>query len=309
MTSERDIERVLDHWLTERPTQVADRVLDGAADRIARQPQQPAWRVSLRDSHVNTYVKPLLAVAAIIVVAVAGFAVLRPSSDGFGGPSATESLPLTPSPSVSSPAAIECENDLPGCAGPLVAGTHRSSQFEPSVSYETTSEVVGAWLNAIDIPTIYKIDQADPNDPYVLMWSDAAIVDQSDQCSTNPDTGLGRRAADWIEFLTSHPGLVASEPLSIDFGTVTGQQVELAVADSWTTVCPDHGSFYVGLLTQSVEGQPSEYGLGSNQRLLMTVVDVGDRTVVMQTYGSSDADDFAASIGVIRDLIATFRFD
>ena len=110
-------------------------------------------------------------------------------------------------------------------------------------------------------------------------------------------------------FLTSHPGLVASEPVSIDFGTVTGQQVELAVADSWTTVCPDHGSFYVGLLTQSVEGQPSEYGLGLNQRLLMTVVDVGDRTVVMQTYGSSDADDFAASIGVIRDLIATFRFD
>ena len=80
MTSERDIERVLDHWFTERPTQVADRVLDEVADRIARQPQQPAWRVPWRDSHVNTYLKPLLAVAAIIVVAVAGFAVLRPSS-------------------------------------------------------------------------------------------------------------------------------------------------------------------------------------------------------------------------------------
>jgi len=25
MTSDRDIERVLDHWFTERPTQVADR--------------------------------------------------------------------------------------------------------------------------------------------------------------------------------------------------------------------------------------------------------------------------------------------
>ncbi len=80
MTSERDIERVLDHWFTERPTQVADRVLDEVADRIARQPQQPAWRVSRRDSHVNTNLKALLAVAAIIVVAVAGFAVLRPSS-------------------------------------------------------------------------------------------------------------------------------------------------------------------------------------------------------------------------------------
>jgi hypothetical protein len=31
MTSERDIERVLDHWFAERPTQVADRVLEEVA--------------------------------------------------------------------------------------------------------------------------------------------------------------------------------------------------------------------------------------------------------------------------------------
>jgi hypothetical protein len=309
MTSERDIERILDRWFTERPTQVADRVLDEAADRIARQPQQPAWRVSLRDSHVNTYVKPLLAVAAIVVVAVAGFAVLRPSSGGFGGPNATESPPLTPSPSVSSPAAIECEDNLPGCAGPLAAGTHHSNQFQPIFSYETTSPNVGAWLNVVDIPTLYKIDQRNPNDPYVLMWSDAAIVDQNSQCGTNPDPSLGRRAADWIDFLTSHPGLDASEPVSVDFGTVTGQQLELAVPDGSTPSCEDNGSFYVGLLTQPVEGQPSQYGLPADQRMLVTVVDVGDRTVVMLTYGPGDPSDFASSTAVIRDLIATFRFD
>ena len=178
-----------------------------------------------------------------------------------------------------------------------MAGTHRSSQFEPGFSYETTSPILGAWLNVVDIPGIYKIDQRNPNDPYVLMWSDAAIVDQTDQCGTNPDPSLGRRAADWIEFLTSHPGLDASEPVSIDFGTVTGQQVELAVADGSTTSCPDHGGFYVGLLTQPVEGRPSEYGLPSNERMLVTVVDVGDRTVVMQTYGPGDADEFSCSHG------------
>ena len=45
------------------------------------------------------------------------------------------------------------------------------------------------------------------------------------------------------------------------------------------------------------------------QRLLLTVVDVGDRTVVMLTYGPGDADAFGVSMEVIRDLIATFRFD
>ena len=46
MTSERDIERILDHWFAERPTQVADRVLDAVSDRIGRQSQRPSWRLN-----------------------------------------------------------------------------------------------------------------------------------------------------------------------------------------------------------------------------------------------------------------------
>jgi hypothetical protein len=308
MTSDRDIERVLDYWFTERPTQVADRVFDGIADRIARQPQHPAWRVSWRDSHVNSVLKPLLAVAAIVLVAVAGFAILRPSGSGVGGPAATETPTLSPAPSTS-PAVIECEDDLPGCEGPLVAGTHRSHQFQPAFSYETTSPVLGEWLNVVDIPGIFKIDQGNPNDPYVLMWSDARIVDQNDQCSTNPDPGLGHRAADWIEFLTNHDGLEASEPMDVAFGAVTGQQLELSVDPSFQGICSDQGSSYVGLLTQPVEGRANKYGLPSSQRMLITVVDVGDRTVVMMTYGPGLADEFRASTNLIRQLISTFRFD
>ena len=76
------------------------------------------------------------------------------------------------------------------------------------------------------------------------MWSDAAIVDQSDQCGTNPDPSLGRKAADWIDFVTNHPGIDASEPVSVDFGSVTGQQVELAVTEGSTTTCSANGGFY-----------------------------------------------------------------
>jgi hypothetical protein len=101
MTSDRDIERVLDHWFTERPTQVADRVFDGVADRIARQPQHPAWRVSWRDVHMPSNIKPLLAVAAaaVLIVAVVGYNVLPGRSTGVGGPPPSASP--TGSPSVS----------------------------------------------------------------------------------------------------------------------------------------------------------------------------------------------------------------
>ena len=44
---ERDIERLLDRWFADGPTEVADRVIDEVADRIDRQPQRPAWRVLL----------------------------------------------------------------------------------------------------------------------------------------------------------------------------------------------------------------------------------------------------------------------
>ena len=40
MTRDHDIERVLDQWFTEGPTQMPDRFLDGTLDRIDRAPQR-----------------------------------------------------------------------------------------------------------------------------------------------------------------------------------------------------------------------------------------------------------------------------
>ena len=76
-----------------------------------------------------------------------------------------------------------------------------------------------------------------------------------------------------------------------------------------TTTCSANGGFYVGLLTQPVEGRPSQYGLPVNARLLLTVADVRERTVVMLTYGPGDQAEFGVTMEPIRDLIATFRFD
>jgi hypothetical protein len=285
-----------------------DRVYLSILDRVERQPQQREWRVSWSDSNVNSYLKPLLAVAAIVIVAVAGIAILRPTGTGVGGPPATDTPTLSPAPSTAS-AVVECEDDRPGCEGPLVAGTHRSSQFQPQFSYETTNSAFGDWLNVIDSPEIFKIDEGDPYDPYIVMWSNGSIVDPTDNCGTNPDPNRGRKAADWIEFVTNHPALEASEPIDVPMGRVTAKQVELTVAHNWTNSCPDHGSFYVGLLTQPVDGRPNEYGLPSSQRLLLTVVDVGDRTVVMQSYAPISATRFSGKTGDVRDVIASFRFE
>jgi hypothetical protein len=308
MTDDRSLERAARSWIEVGPTRAPDHAVEAALARIQTTPQERDW-FPWRPTPMITPTR--IAVAAVLGVLLLGGAIFtlgRQPLVGVPGPSPSPSPTASPTPTLS-PEAIECQEGIPGCVGPLAAGVHGSQRFEPAFSYETPSQVVGEWHNDLDSPAIYEIDRGDPVDQYVLVWSDASIVDQSDQCSTNPDPDRGRTAADWIEFVTNHPGLDASDPMTIDFGAVTGQQVELAVAHDWTFSCPDHGSFYVGLLSQPIEGRPSEYGLPSSQRLLLTVVDVGDRTVVILSYGPREAAEFTARMGVIRDLIATFRFD
>jgi hypothetical protein len=311
MNQHRDTEQLLDAWMRDGPTVAPDRVLDVVVDRIERQRQRPAWRLDWRRYTMNSSIKLAAAALAVVIVALIGYNLL-PGSTGVGGPGPSASPTPTPGSSTSpsaSAAAVDCEDQLPGCEGPLAAGVHHTKQFAPGFSYETTSPVLGAWLNVIDLPAIMKIDQGNPNDPYALLWSDAAITDQTGPCSADPDPARGRRAADWIAFLTSHPGLVASEPVSVDFGGITGQQVELAVKDTWTATCPNHSAHYVTLLTQPVQGRPSEYGLGSDGRLLFTVVDVGTKTVVIQSYGPLLPTLFTSATAPVRQLISTFRFD
>jgi hypothetical protein len=308
MTHERDIERLLDTWFRDGPYEAPDRVIDAVADQIGRVHQRPAWRLDWRHIHMTTTFKLASAIAAVAIIAILSSQFLpgSPGSDGVGGPGATPSASPSPSPSASpTPSSVSCEDDLPGCAGPLAEGAHRSNQLVPAISYETPF----GWNNAIDLPGIYKLDPPGVGSPYIIVWTDASITDQTTTCSLDPDPNLGRSAADWIAFLTTHPGLEASQPVDVDFGGVTGQQVELALASDWTTTCPNHNGPYAVLLTQRIEGRDSEYGMPWDQRLLMTVVDVDGKTVVIQSYGPQSATAFASSTAAVRQVIASFRFD
>ena len=105
MTHERDIERLLDTWFSDGPTETPDRVIDTVADRIARQPQRPAWRLTWRHHPMNAYLKPLALVAATILVAFLGFNLVggfKTNSD-VAAPSPTASATPSPSPRAAEP--------------------------------------------------------------------------------------------------------------------------------------------------------------------------------------------------------------
>ena len=73
MNESRDLNRLLDAWFAEGPVQVADRVIDDTASRIARQRQTPAWRLrSWRFPTMSTPIKLVAIGAALLAVLVGG---------------------------------------------------------------------------------------------------------------------------------------------------------------------------------------------------------------------------------------------
>ena len=297
-----DIERVLRAYLADDGITAPDALLDIVERRIGRQPQRRSWRL-LRRLPMHTPMKLTAAAAAVIVLVAVG-ATLLPRQPGVGDPGPSPTPSASPSPtSGPTPSPISCEDDLPGCSGLLAAGTHRSTHVVPPVQFEITG---GSWTNVIDLPTLYKIDPVAGSAPSILVWTDASIADQAVPCSSDPDPTRGRAAADWVEFVTTHPGLVVTDSVEVSFSGRTARQLELTVAEGWTQTCPDHEGPYVTLLTQRVADGMEEYGLPADARLLLTVVDIGMRTVVIQSYGPRDGAAFDQAMEPNRAIIDSF---
>jgi hypothetical protein len=303
MTSERDIERLLDHWLAERPTQVADRVLDEVADQIARQPQQPAWLVLWRDSHVNSNLKPLLAVAAIVVIAVVGFAVLRPSSGSNVGGAATSSP--APSPSLLPSASPSANAVFPSWftgersgAGILPAGGQTTRVFEGGVTFT----VPEGWVNHQDDAAGYELFPDSPaneaeyasNQRYaerVDLWRDA-----TNWLICEPIRPQGSTAAELVDSLLANEALTTSEPVDVSIGGLPGRQIDFQLDPAWTGSCP------------AASEAPPTYDLrdGRIRTIFLDHPDDGSLWIVVDSLYSAGHEAFLAEA---MPIVESFQFD
>jgi hypothetical protein len=96
MSQERDVTRLVRSWIREDQHESADRILGVVLDRLDTTPQRRSWWPARRSNRMNTYAKLIVAAAAVLVVAFAGFQLL-PRSGGVGGEPTIEP---SPSPSV-----------------------------------------------------------------------------------------------------------------------------------------------------------------------------------------------------------------
>jgi hypothetical protein len=99
MTRDRDIERVLDRFYADGPSEMPDRVLLGVIDRIERVPQRRLVRLETRFAAMSLNAR--LAAAAAVVIVIAGVGAIALTSRQPYGTAPTPSpsiVPTTPVP-------------------------------------------------------------------------------------------------------------------------------------------------------------------------------------------------------------------
>lgn len=311
MTQQRDIDQLLDQWFSDGPTRAPDRVIDVVADRIERQSQRPAWRLQWKDFQLNTYLKPVAAVAAVVAVAVIGFSLISgPSREGVGGPGPTTSASPTSRPSpTATPSPSIAPDPSNAAVGNLAAGPGESRSFAYPFSY--TIPASGSWRSMEDYPFVVGIQPrgAKPGDG-IAVWGAVYVAAQDAACSESPDPGRGHKAADFIDLLTTHPGIVASTPAAVTIGGLKGSLVDVALAPSWKTACPfSAGEPFVPFVTDSKPGPPGLHqGIPPAARSRLIFLDAKDGETILIYIDSADGTTFDAIVAQSMPIVESFVF-
>jgi RNA polymerase sigma-70 factor, ECF subfamily len=313
MNQQRDIERLLDHWFSDGPTEAPDRVIDRIADRIERQSQRHAWRLQRRPYPMNAYAKIAVAVAAVLIVALVGYNLLPGGGSGIGGPVATPTPTASPSqsstPSASSspnPSAsgafIPCDEPGNGCAGDLTAGQHTTTSFSPKLTYT----VPAGWRNTLDKDRTFSWHS--PGYTFFFqIASQVAIPAQNARCSAERKAGVGNAVADWTAFLTKHPGLAATTPKPVTIGDYKGMSVTFHVNTAWTATCPNSIGPAVMIMTDS-GSTPDRVVWIDDQYTTFDILDVAGETVIVHLESGPSAGADRQSQTEAQPIIDSFRF-
>lgn len=294
-----DVELVLRDYFADDGFLAPDHVLEVVEERILRQPQQRAWRVLRRDSHVNSYLKPLLAVAAVVVIAVAGITILgRPSDSGVGGAVSPAPSP-SPIPSASPSAAASAsavfpswytpESDSNG-AGILPAGSGTTQSFLRG----STFSVPEGWVNEFDTANYYGLWPDTPaNQAQFDSFGNLAntiLMDVVDTpkgliCDGVGDT-VGSNAAELADSLVANEALVTSAPVDVTIGALTGVWVDSYLDPDGTGSCPD-----------------------KDARARFVFLDMPDGGELLIIVDSAHAADFETFLAEAMPVVESFEFD
>ena len=253
----------------------------------------------------------IAAAAAVLLIAVVGFAVLgRTSDSGVGGAPATPSPSPSPSTAVApNPTASPSWDKFDvgpcgetGCGGPLTAGTYTSTGLKPAVTYTLTSP----WVNLRDWPEFFQfypdtldnraLAAAGNYAPYILILPDPVMVSPSAACQETITTPVSDEievdAAGFAEYLASRDGLTLTGPMPVIISGQTGLSIDVGIEPGWTGCLP---------------GTPFGRTTAQTDRLRYVVLDtVNGDSLMISLWAPTDFDQFLTDA---MPIVESFEFD
>ena len=230
MKPERDTTRIVRSWLEHGVTDLPDRVLDPVLDQLSAIPQRRHSWQARRSARMNDFLKVAL-VAAAVVVAVAGFAVLsRSSLPGVGGaPTATSTTAPSLAPSVSPIPPLPV-------SGVLEPGRYRINNL--------TIEVPEGWgSQGSDILSKTRA-RAEEATLFAVWPISGTFVDPcTDHTLVQPTPGPGND--ELADALANQPGTDAPRPTSVTVDGFPAKRVEVTVTADIDACLPSGEGFWL----------------------------------------------------------------
>lgn len=302
MNQRSDIDRVLEVWMADGSTAIPDRVVDVVAARIGVQRQRRAWPFPWRTT-VTTQVKLVAALAAVIVVAVAGFSILgRPPGSNVGGNPSSAPSPShgtnSPTPSASSASAVYpawYTGDREG-AGILPAGNQSTRNFAPAFTFT----VPDRWVNVGDSSGAYDLIPDTPANAAEQAASGGLAHEVSAFRFGSPywycdawEDHRGATAAEIVASLVATDAIATSKPVDVTIGGLTGKQVDIRLDPSWTETCP---------------GDPPTLDLG-DMRTRVILLDTPSLGAMFINVGSLHSAGHETFLAEAMPIVESFTFD
>jgi hypothetical protein len=229
MTREHDFTRLVEAYLDEYEgsTPLPDAARNAIRAELPSTQQRPAWWPARRFPEMNTMAKLGVSAAAVVLIAVVGFTVLRGGGTGIGDspdPTPTAQPSASASPT-STPAGLLPE-------GQHVLADETASGGQASLPITVSIQAPG-WYGEPGGGILQKNDDSDAPDGAGLIVFGGDLFVYGDPCSwatTRPETP-STTVDELIAALTAQASRDATTPVDVTVGGYAGKSVTLHVPD------------------------------------------------------------------------------
>jgi hypothetical protein len=277
MTDDRTLERAARSWLEEGPTRAPDRPVEAALAHIQTTRQERDLGIPWRLPTMFTNRLALAGLAAVLVVALGGFALSRLPGGGAGGPGLMPSPSPSPSPSpptVASPSPGAAVITTADVGRSLTAGTYLVEDFAAPF----TVTLPAGWIVSDFSPNSIVLERASDGAMNVYL----AVLDKvyPDPCHTEDGpTAIGPDVDDLVAAFSAMPGFEVTDVRDATVGGANGTSFQ--IRNSIDVVQAGCSEDMLPLGTYERDGSDLELSMFGGESDRFWVLDAGGTRLLM----------------------------